>query len=569
MSTPLNPKATMTARRAGTPTLMHCLLDREAACDGSVAYRFITRGDLQPLEWSYATLVAQAKRLAAALQQRGLRGERVLILCAVGEDYSSVFFACLLAGAIAVPCTPLRGTRHRSKIVEIVKSCAPRLVVCDEASMRPLAELLQPAGLQGIELADPARLAAEGHAWQCPDVAPGDTALLQYTSGSTSDPKGVVVTHASIMANLAGIETKFGLGPDSRGMVWLPPYHDMGLIGGVLSPVHTGYPITLLSPLLFIQKPVRWLQLISRYGITASGGPNFGYQACVERVEEAECAGLDLGSWELAFNGAERVDAQTLERFTRRFAPHGFRGTAHYPTYGMAESTLMISGGSRGAGYRVLPDIPGGGHRAEFRDAVSCGSALDGHELLIVDPESRWPVAEGGMGEVWVRGPSVAVGYWGHPGEAFRGQVEGRAEHFLRTGDLGVLRGGELYILGRMKEVIIVRGANFFPTDLENAIRGAHEALNPEGVVVFSHAGEAQEESIVVMAELRRAARDTPPEAIRARITAALVGEFDLRPIDVVLLPFGGVLRTSSGKPMRMKMKQLYLERAREPEAVA
>lgn len=378
-----------------------------------------------------------------------------------------------------------------------------------------------------------------------------------------------MVTHAGIMANLAGIEQKFGLGPASRGMVWLPPYHDMGLIGGVLSPVYTGYPITLLSPLLFIQKPVRWLRLISQYRITTSGGPNFGYQACVERVDDSECAGLDLSTWELAFNGAERVNAQTLERFTRRFAPYGFRGAAHYPTYGMAESTLMISGGARGAGYKVLPEIADSRQGAQFRDAVSCGGALDGHALLVVDPESRRPVADGAMGEVWVSGPSVAAGYWGHPSEAFHGRVEGRAGRFLQTGDLGVLRDGELYLLGRMKEVIIIRGANFFPSDLENAIRGAHEALNPEGVAVFSHAGEG-DESIVVMAELRRGTRDTPPEDIKARISAALASEFDLRPSDVVLLPIGGILRTSSGKPMRMKMKQLYLQqRAPEPEPVA
>jgi acyl-CoA synthetase (AMP-forming)/AMP-acid ligase II len=550
-----------------THTLTQRLLDREAACDGSVAYRFITQGDLRPSEWSYATLIGHAKRLAAALQQRDLQGERVLILCAVGEDYVSAFFACLLAGAVAVPCTPLRGTRHRGKIVEIVRSSAPRLVLCDPASMRSLAELLQSAGLHEIELVDLAGLVACGQAWRAPGTASGDIALLQYTSGSTSDPKGVVVTHANLVANLGAIEQKFGLGSGSRGMVWLPPYHDMGLIGGVLSPVHTGYPITLLSPLLFIQKPVRWLQLLSRYRITASGGPNFGYQTCVERVEDSDCEGLDLSAWELAFNGAERVNAQTLERFTQRFSALGFRGSAHYPTYGMAESTLIISGGERGTGHKVLPAVADGEGQAEFRDAVACGSAVDGHELLVVDPATCRPVDDGEMGEVWVRGPSVAAGYWNTRSDAFEGRVEGRADRFLRTGDLGMLHEGELYVLGRMKEAIIVRGANLFPSDLENAIRGAHEALNPDGVVVFSHAGVAEEE-IVVVAELRRTARDTPAAEIRSRIAAALIGEFDVRPSDVVLLPIGGVLRTSSGKPMRMKLKQLYLARALEAEPV-
>lgn len=559
----------MTASRAGTLTLTQRLLDREAACDGSVAYRFVTHDDRQRLEWSYATLVTHAKRLAAALQHRRLQRERVLILCAVGEEYTSVFFACLLAGAVAVPCTPLRGMRHRTKIVEIIRSCAPRLVVCDEASMQPLAALLQSAGLHDVERVAPAGLAAENHAWQPPDITSSDIALLQYTSGSTSDPKGVVVTHASIMANLAGIEQKFGLGPASRGMVWLPPYHDMGLIGGVLSPVYTGYPITLLSPLLFIQKPVRWLRLISQYRITTSGGPNFGYQACVERVDDSECAGLDLSTWELAFNGAERVNAQTLERFTRRFAPYGFRGRRALPDvrHGGIDADDLGRGAGRGL------QGPARDCRQPAGGAVPRRGVLRQRSRRACAAGRRSGVAPAGGGRGDGRGvgqrPQRGRRLLGPPSEAFHGRVEGRAGRFLQTGDLGVLRDGELYLLGRMKEVIIIRGANFFPSDLENAIRGAHEALNPEGVAVFSHAGEG-DESIVVMAELRRGTRDTPPEDIKARISAALASEFDLRPSDVVLLPIGGILRTSSGKPMRMKMKQLYLQqRAPEPEPVA
>ena len=560
-----------TSNDAGSPaapqpglagTFTRFLLEREAQCDGQPAYRFIMRADADPVEWTYGTLVARAKTIAAALQRRQLMKERVLILCAIGEDYVSTLFGCMLSGAIAVPCTPVKASRNQSKILQIIQNSTPTLIVCDKPSAPKMRTLLDSFGLYEIEVADPVQLLDEDGVWVRPAIAGGDIAFLQYTSGSTSAPKGVIVTHSNILANLAAITDKFGLTRATRGLVWLPPYHDMGLVGGILNPVFVGYPITLLAPLIFIQKPVRWLELISRYRITASGGPNFGYQACVDRIQDAECAGLDLGCWELAFNGAERVNAATLARFTARFAPFGFDGRAHYPTYGMAEATLMISGGAKGGALRVRRRIAADGvEDGVCRDVVCCGSIIDGHELIVVDRDTRLALGEGNIGEIWVAGPSVAGGYWNIENDAFDGRPADRAGRFLQTGDLGVLIDGEVYLLGRAKEMIVLRGANYFPTDLENAVRAAHPALNPDGIVVFSSEVEASEK-IVVMAELKRNAKEVAEAEVRTRITAAMIEEYDIRPDDIVLVAPGTLQRTSSGKLMRTAMKRNYQTQA-------
>lgn len=543
-------------------TFTRILLDREMQCDGTSAYRFIMRANADPVEWTYKVLVSRAKAIAGALQRRCLIKERVLILCAIGEEYVSTLFGCFLSGSIAVPCTPIKASRNQSKILQIIRDCTPRLIVCDELSAPKMRAMLDSFGLYEIEVADTVQLQDEDNAWVCPDITTSDVAFLQYTSGSTSAPKGVVVTHSNILANLAAITKKFGLTRESRGLVWLPPYHDMGLVGGILNPLFVGYPITLLAPLLFIQKPLRWLELITRYRITASGGPNFGYQACVDRIQDSECAGLDLRSWELAFNGAERVNAATLEKFTAKFSRFGFGGRAHYPTYGMAEATLMVTGGTKGAALRVAGQLAvEGAEEGLCKNVVSCGSVIDGHELIIVDPETKRALAQGSVGEIWVRGPSVAAGYWSAKNDAFEGELNDRAGHFLQTGDLGVLIDDEVYLLGRAKEMIVIRGANYFPTDLENAIRESHPALSPDGIIVFSHGDEAREK-IVVMAELKRSAKDVEEGAVRAQITAAMIGEYDIGPDEIILLSPGAIQRTSSGKLMRMAMKKNHLEQS-------
>lgn len=546
-------------------TFAQLLLEREAQCDGQAAYRFIMRADADPVEWTYRTLVARAKTIAASLQRRNLARERVLILCAIGEDYVSTLFGCILSGAIAVPCTPIKVSRNQSKILQIIKNSTPTLVVCDKPSAPKMRVLLDSFGFYEIEIADPAQLLDENGVWTRPDITGGDIAFLQYTSGSTSAPKGVIVTHANILANLKAITSKFGLTRQTRGLVWLPPYHDMGLVGGILNPLFVGYPITLLAPLIFIQKPVRWLELITRYRITASGGPNFAYQACVDRITDAECAGLDLSSWELAFNGAERVNAATLDRFTARFAPAGFDRRAHYPTYGMAEATLMISGGVKGGALQVKRRIAADGvEDALSRDVVSCGSVIDGHQLVVVDSATRKAVGDGNIGEIWFAGPSVAGGYWNIDNDAFDGRLDDRPGRFLQTGDLGVLIGGDVYLLGRAKEMIVLRGANYFPTDLENAVRASHPALNPDGIIVFSSEAEAREK-IVVMAELKRNAKEVVDAEVRTRITAAMIEEYDISPDEIVLVAPGAIQRTSSGKLMRTAMKRDY--QAQRPPA--
>jgi acyl-CoA synthetase (AMP-forming)/AMP-acid ligase II/fatty-acid desaturase len=543
--------------------LVQCLLHREASCDGGVGFRFVTATGHE--EVSYASLIGGARRVAAALQGRGLQRERVIVMCELGRDYVESFLGCVLAGAIAVPCIPTPGTHHRLKLLQIIRDCRPRLIVCASGSKTLLRRLIDDHGLanEAIEIVAPHELDGSGAPWTPQPAAPGDVVLLQYTSGSTGTPKGVKVSHANLLANLGAIQRKFGLSPASRGLVWLPPYHDMGLIGGLLTPLYVGYQNTLMSPMVFAQKPARWLQCISRYRITVTGGPSFGYRLCVERVDEADCVGLDLSSWEVAYNGAERVCPDTLSLFTRKFAPCGFDPLAHFPTYGLAEATLLVTAGGKRSPYKTLDaDLDGVARRV-----VSCGAVADCCELLVVDPKRCAPVAEGAVGEIWLRGPSIACGYWNeHSDDAFHGTLAGGTVTYLRTGDLGLMAHGELYVLGRRKELIIVCGTNHYPGDIEQAAARARGAFNPAGVVAFAVDGRDKEEVVLMVETLRH----TPTHAhgdIKAGIRAAVARDCGLAIDDIVLVRPGALERTSSGKLMRTRMKELYVQQRASPRS--
>jgi acyl-CoA synthetase (AMP-forming)/AMP-acid ligase II/fatty-acid desaturase len=536
--------------------LVQCLLHREASCDGGVGYRFVTATDVE--EVSYASIVRGARRVAAALQRRGSQGERVLIMCDLGRDYVESFLGCVLAGAIAVPCIPTPGTHHRLKLLQVMGDCSPKLIICTSGSKSLLQRLMADHGHaeDAMDVVALHELDADGAPWACPTAAPDDIVLLQYTSGSTGAPKGVKVTHANLIANLRAIQRKFGLSPASRGLVWLPPYHDMGLIGGLLTPLFVGYQNTLMSPLVFAQKPARWLQCISRYQITVTGGPSFGYRQCVDRVDEADCTGLDLSSWETAYNGAERVCPDTLSLFTRKFAPYGFDPRAHFPTYGLAEATLLVTAGTKGAPYKTLDTTLDGMPRR----VVSCGAVADCCDLFIVDPQLCTPVADGAVGEIWLRGPSIASGYWkDHSRDAFEGALAGSTATYLRTGDLGLIADGELYVLGRRKELIIVCGTNHYPADIEQAASRAPGTFNPAGLVAFAVDG-ADKEEVVLMVETQRHTPTAAHGDIEAGIRAAVARDCGLVIDDIVLVRPGGLERTSSGKLMRTRMKELYLQ---------
>ncbi|HEY9422517.1 MAG TPA: AMP-binding protein, partial [Thermoanaerobaculia bacterium] len=381
-----------------------------------------------------------------------------------------------------------------------------------------------------------------------PEPDPQALAFLQYTSGSTADPKGVMVTHANLLHNERMIGAAFGMDEESVVVGWLPLYHDMGLIGNVLQPLHAGARCVLMSPVSFLQRPMRWLEAISRYRATTSGGPNFAYELCLRKADPEALAGLDLASWRVAFNGAEPVRPSTLERFAETFAPCGFRPEAFYPCYGLAEATLFVTGGERGS----WPRISG--------SRVSCGHAWMGQRLAVADPETGMELPTGVEGEIWIAGPSVARGYWKNAEatvQDFNAFLETGEGPFLRTGDLGVLDGGELYVTGRIKDLIILRGRNLYPQDIELTAERSHPDLRPGNGAAFS-VEIAGEERLVVVHEVERRRREGFEEVAEA-VRRAVAEEHEAQVHEVVLIRTAGLHKTSSGKVQRGLCRRLYL----------
>ena len=380
--------------------------------------------------------------------------------------------------------------------------------------------------------------------WDRPDVTGQSIACLQYTSGSTASPKGVVLSHANLLHNSAIIQESFGHSADSRGVIWVPPYHDMGLIGGVLQPLYVGFPVTLMSPTAFLQRPMRWLEAVARYGATTSGGPNFAYQLCVDKTTLTQRAGLDLSTWTVAFNGAEVVHHETLEKFAQAFEAFGFRRSAFYPCYGLAEATLMVSGGDLSS-EPVLIDVDPSGiesHRVVTRSSpqegpvrtlASSGRPRDGQTVRIVDPQTCQPCAPDEIGEIWVAGDSVASGYWGNEqqtAQAFNGTLtDDNQSPYLQTGDLGFLHGGELFVTGRLKDLLVIRGANHYPQDIEQTVQESHEALAPGRGAVFS-VDVDQQEQLVIVQEVARAHRHADADTVLSIIREAVSQHHELTP---------------------------------------
>ncbi|HWN44200.1 MAG TPA: fatty acyl-AMP ligase, partial [Thermoanaerobaculia bacterium] len=420
------------------------------------AFTFLGDGDTPTERLTYAEVDRKARSIAADLQRRGAQGERVLLLFPPGLDFVTAFLGCLYAGAVAVPAYPPSPGRGTGRLRSLLEDAKPRLA------------LTTPPLLPRVEREVEGAVALEGllpEDWRPPAVGPDSLAFLQYTSGSTSTPKGVRVTHGNLIANERAIQHAFGQSEESVVVGWLPLYHDMGLIGNVLQPLWCGATCVLMSPLSFLQRPRRWLEAIGRFRGTTSGGPDFAYSLCVRKIPPAEREGLDLSSWRVAFNGAEPVRAATLDAFAEAFAPCGFHREAFYPCYGLAEATLFVSGGDP----EVAPRVSG--------NLVSCGRAWPGERITVVDPETGRELPAGEEGEICVSGPSVADGYW--EGESFGG--------FLRTGDLGRLdEDGELFVTGRLKDLIVVRGRNIYPHDVERTAEESHPALRPGGGAAFS-----------------------------------------------------------------------------------
>ncbi|WP_405538556.1 fatty acyl-AMP ligase [Streptomyces sp. NBC_00075] len=556
-------------------TFTGVLLENTAAQahrDALVYLRDDTAGS-PPVRVTYAQLDTRARRIAAWLCAQDAVGRQVLLLHPPGTGFVAAFLGCLYAGAVAVPAPlPTDQGRQLARVSAILRDAeamavltAPELAPALEAWL--LAEGMTHVRCLGTDgdgdFADPSD-------WRAPDIRPHDLAFLQYTSGSTSEPKGVMVTHANLLANEAAIQAWTGTGPDTIGGGWLPHYHDLGLIGHILQPLYAGGTAVLMSPTAFLKRPYRWLKMIDEYRLTGSGGPNFAFDLCVRRVTDEQLAGLDLSGWRVAPNGAEPIRADTLHAFAERFAPAGFRPETFFPCYGMAETTLLVTGSTPELPPAVRTVDAAALERGELSDPVAdapvrtlagSGTVRDS-EIRIADPVTGASRPPGTVGEIWVRGPSVTPGYFHNSRASSESYLPGG---WLRTGDLGVLDGDELFVTGRLKEVIILAGRNLYPHDVERTVQTADRALTAGAGAAFAVQSDLGEHLVIVQ-EVRAAA--VPGGDLRAVATAAqqLIGRHLAVPAgNVVLVKPGTVRRTTSGKVQRTLMRRLFLEGALTP----
>jgi amino acid adenylation domain-containing protein len=539
-------------------TLVETLIGRAEAMPGETALRFIDDGIDLPV--GYGELDQRARAIAARLREHAGPGERAVLLLPSGPDYVAAFFGCLYAGVIAVPAYPPESLRpqHLARLQGILDDAGPRLVLTDGRLYEQMLEACRSRG----GAAAPVVLAVDGideaaaSDWVMPGLVPDDIAFLQYTSGSTSAPKGVMVSHGNLLANEKLIRDGFGIGPGDCIASWLPLFHDMGLIGGLLQPIYSGVPCVLMSPRYFLERPRRWLEAVGRYRATISGGPDFAYRLCCERIGEAAMEGLDLGHWRVAFSGSEPIRPDTLERFATAFAPAGFRRSSLFACYGLAEATLFVTGGQRGQGVPLL-EVDGAALAANAArpgpgaTLASCGRPQAGHELRLVDPAGGRILGEGEVGEIWTSGASVAHGYWRNPEASARAFVESDGRTWLRTGDLGFLRDGELFVTGRLKDMLILRGQNLYPQDLERVVEEEVEVVRKGRVAAFAveHQGG---EGIGIAAEIGRGVlKLVAPDTLVKAIVAAVAEACQEAPAVVALLEPGALPKTSSGKIQR------------------
>jgi acyl-CoA synthetase (AMP-forming)/AMP-acid ligase II len=549
------------------PTVVSLLRMRAEHQPRRVAYTFAPDcGGEQ--EITYSELDRWASAIACRLDEMDIRGKPAMLLYPPGIGFIAAFFGCLYAGAVAVPgCPPdpLRIDRSLPRLVAVARDAAPSVVLTTATMSTMLGSLSEALPeLSGLRVMTTCDVATDrSGSWEPGPVEAESVALLQYTSGSTSAPKGVVLTHRNLMSNSELIFRFFGHSEESRGVSWLPVYHDMGLIGGILQPLYGGFPVTLMAPADFARQPLSWLQEISRTRATTSGGPNFAYDLCVRKTTAAQRAGLDLSSWRVAFNGSEPIRAETMENFARAFEPAGFSREAFHPCYGLAEATLIVTGGlpwsRRGVTSFDAARLRDGTAVSSAADTssrrlVSCGFASRDRDLVIADPDTRVERAAGQVGEIWISGRGAAPSYWRRPAETretFGAYLAGTSEGpFLRSGDLGFVLGRQLFVTGRIKDLIIIRGRNHYPQDIEWTAERSSPVLRRGGAAAFSVPHEDQER-LVVAQEITRQAGDVSISEVAGAIRAAVAAAHEVQVHTVVLLPPGEIPKTSSGKVQR------------------
>jgi acyl-CoA synthetase (AMP-forming)/AMP-acid ligase II len=571
-------------------TLVELLRTRAETHGTRLAFTYLKDGEEAEDAWTYRDLDRRARQIAAALQEIGSEGDRAILLYPPGLSFIAAFFGCLYARRIAVPISPPNPTRlarELPRVHAILHSAEPRTLLTS-ASIAPMVE-----GLRGVDpeiakldVIATDTLPIDAQTWREPRLDPESLAFLQYTSGSTALPKGVMVSHGNLLHNMRIIAETFGTTDETTMVSWLPAFHDMGLIGCVLHPVLQGSSTVLMAPAAFLQRPLRWLQAVSRFRAYISGGPNFAYDLCVRRIAPEQRAALDLRSWRVAFNGAEPVRARTIREFTRAFEPCGFQPDAFAPVYGLAEATLLVTGDPERTPPTIAPFHTAGLERGQAtpvtgtletaRDLVGCGRVVGGQGVLIVEPERRVALRDGEVGEIWIAGPSVAHGYWKQPAETdatFGATLADSGEGpFLRTGDLGFVSGDQVFIAGRRKDLIIVDGRNHYPQDIELTVEHSHPAFRAGCTAAFSIDVDGAER-VVVVAEADphwNIANDTtasgdPRTALFRAARRAVSADHDIDLHQLYLVRPGTIPKTTSGKIRRQASRAGFLAGSLQP----
>jgi acyl-CoA synthetase (AMP-forming)/AMP-acid ligase II len=545
---------TMATLKRGAPfhgtSLLEMLQARAASQPDDLAYTFLADGENPVDELTWSGLDRAARAIAATLQSHVQPGDRALLIYPPGLSFVEGFFGCVYAGVLAVPVMPPQGgrtTRGADRLAAIATDSDAQCVLTSSDLRERWLEAIDER-IPRIATDTVAGAGATG--WRRPDLDEESIAFLQYTSGSTALPRGVMVSHGNLLHNLAAAFALGDNGADTSSVSWLPVTHDMGLIEGVLQPAFSGCPAYLMAPAAFLQRPVRWLRAISTYGATRSGGPNFAYDIAATRVSDSDRNGLDLGAWRTAYNGAEPVRHDTMAAFADAFARAGFRADAFRPCYGLAESTLLVTCGRWNRHVSLQANT----------GSVSCGSPPEGTSVRIVDPLTQAPSPAEEPGEIQVSGPSVACGYWNRPLESSQIFLDCGDGRWLRTGDLGALRNGELHVTGRIKDLLVVRGAKHFPQDLERTAERRHPAVRIGGVAAVAVGSHVRGDRIALIAEIdTRAIAAAGHDQLVGDLRQAIAEEHGIQLYGVALVPPGTVPKTTSGKLQRFMCRDAWM----------
>ncbi|WP_082152153.1 AMP-binding protein [Crocosphaera watsonii] len=522
---------------------------------------------------TYLELWNRTSLIANYLRYEVNKKSRVLLLYPQGLEFLTAFLGCLNADMIAVPAYPPKGNQKMSRLQAIIKNCQPDVILTTSSLLEKVkSKLGQIIDSNQIKCICTDQLGTISEELADNLTIDNEIAFLEYTSGSTGNPKGVIVSHENILHNSAYIQTAFQLTEESVSVTWLPSFHDMGLIDGIIQPLYTGFLGVIMSPQAFLQKPIRWLEAISYYRATHSGGTNLGYDLCVEKVTNEQIRNLNLSCWLSAYNGSEPIQYKTLERFINKFQSCGFKSHYFYPCYGMAESTLMVSGGELEKepiclnldAEQLAKNIicEGNGNSTKVKELVGCGHSWLDTDIQIVNPETETICEDNQIGEVWVSGSSIAQGYWQQSEvntAVFSNKIDSLNGCYLRTGDLGFIRNQELFITGRIKDLIIIWGKNYYPQDIENTVQNCHPALRKDGAAAFSLEVDNQERLVIVQEVERTYLRNLDTNEVVKAIREAVSLEYELQVYAIALIKPASIAKTSSGKIQRYACRDQYI----------